>query len=516
MTDTAWVGTSRELAFYGDHRNVGFPGIAGATGPEHDDREPDRAAPALGRTLRLLDVAAVAVANVAIWSAFAGQAPLATRLLLALLASVVTVLAIGGHGLYRARACAVRSVELVGLARASAVGAAAAYAAALVMDTADLVPALVAGCTTFLALAAVRGGFVAWLRRARSEGRYSRSIVVVGGAAEAERIVWLLRRHPELGLRPVGVVGDNDHRGTLDGIPWLGGLDTIVNTLALVGANGVIVAPGDLDVADLNQTVRDLLAAGVHVQLSNGLWGIDHHRLRPLPLAHEPFVYVEPAALRRGQRVCKRALDVVVSAGLLVVSAPVWLVAMAAVRLQDGAPAIFRQVRVGKDGRPFTLFKLRTMVPDAEQQLVDVTSVNQRAGGPLFKAKRDPRRTRVGRILEMTSLDELPQLLNVLRGDMSLVGPRPALPHEVAQFDDELLGRHRVQPGITGLWQVEARDKPDFEIYRRLDLFYVENWSIGLDLAIMFSTVCSVLGRVVPHAEVAEPESVIDLTESVA
>ena len=164
-------------------------------------------------------------------------------------------------------------------------------------------------------------------------------------------------------------------------------------------------------------------------------------------------------------------------------------------------PAIFRQVRVGKDGQPFTLFKLRTMVPDAEQQLVDVTSVNQRAGGPLFKAKRDPRRTRVGRILEMTSLDELPQLLNVLRGDMSLVGPRPALPHEVAQFDDELLGRHRVQPGITGLWQVEARDKPDFEIYRRLDLFYVENWSIGLDLAIMFSTVCSVLGRVVPHAD---------------
>ena len=260
--------------------------------------------------------------------------------------------------------------------------------------------------------------------------------------------------------------------------------------------------------------VRALLDAGVHVQLSNGLWGIDHHRLRPVPLAHEPFVYVEPATLRRGQQVCKRALDVTVSGVLLVLSAPVLLVAMLAVRLQDGGPAIFRQVRVGKDGEPFTLFKLRTMVPDAEQQLVDVTSVNQRAGGPLFKATSDPRRTRVGRILETTSLDELPQLLNVLRGDMSLVGPRPALPHEVAQFDDELLGRHRVQPGITGLWQVEARDKPDFEIYRRLDLFYVENWSIGLDLAIMFSTVCSVLGRVVPHSETRAPaETEIDLTD---
>jgi lipopolysaccharide/colanic/teichoic acid biosynthesis glycosyltransferase len=170
-------------------------------------------------------------------------------------------------------------------------------------------------------------------------------------------------------------------------------------------------------------------------------------------------------------------------------------VAMLAVRLQDGGSAIFRQVRVGKDGKSFTLFKLRTMVPDAEQQLVDVTSVNQRAGGPLFKAKSDPRRTRVGRLLETTSLDEVPQLLNVLRGDMSLVGPRPALPHEVAQFDDELLGRHRVQPGITGLWQVEARDKPDFEIYRRLDLFYVENWSVSLDLAILLSTVQTVASR---------------------
>ena len=203
------------------------------------------------------------------------------------------------------------------------------------------------------------------------------------------------------------------------------------------------------------------------------------------------------------------------SGGLLVARAPVLLAAMLAVKLQDGAAPLFRQVRVGKDGVPFTLFKLRTMVPNAEQQLVDVTSANQRAGGPLFKATQRPAADRVGRILEKTSLDELPQLVNVLRGDMSLVGPRPALPHEVAAFDDELLGRHRVQPGITGLWQVEARDKPDFEIYRRLDLFYVENWSIGLDLAIMLSTVCSVLGRVVPHPEPA-PAPEIDLTESVA
>jgi exopolysaccharide biosynthesis polyprenyl glycosylphosphotransferase len=513
MSDMAWVGTPRDLTSPDESvRSLGA--VTGGGGPDE--------APAAGRTLelgrrlRLLDAGAVAVAALVVWGLAASSIPIVTALALAVVSAVVTVLAIAGHGLYRARACAVRSVELVGLARAAVLGGAAAFLVGRTVDESAFWISLVGAGVMFLALAAGRGGFVAWLRRARTQGRYSRSVVVVGASVEAGRLVWLLRRHPELGLRPVGVVGEDAEYGTLEGVPWLGGIDTIVATLALVGANGVVIASGDLDADDLNTTVRALLDAGVHVQLSSGLWGIDQHRLRPVPLAHEPFVYVEPASLRRGQQACKRALDVTAAALLLVVSAPVLLVAMLAVRLQDGGSAIFRQVRVGKDGTPFTLFKLRTMVPDAEQQLVDVTSVNQRAGGPLFKSASDPRRTRVGRLLETTSLDEVPQLLNVLRGDMSLVGPRPALPHEVAQFDDELLGRHRVQPGITGLWQVEARDKPDFEIYRRLDLFYVENWSIGLDLAIMFSTVCSVLGRVVPHPEPAPAVTEIDLTESVA
>lgn len=515
MTDMAWVGTPRDLA-YGDESVRGLDAVVGHGTPETDPAPPPGRVPELGRRLRMLDLVAVTAAVLLAWTFDGDGVAVPARILLGSVTVVSTLVAIAAHGLYRARACAVRSVELVGLARATVIGALVTVVAGRCIGLTVVATALGATVVTFLALAAVRGGFVAWLRRARTQGRYSRSIVVVGAAEEAERLVWLLRRHPELGLRPVGVVGEDAEHGTLDGVPRLGGIDTIVATLALVGANGVVIAPGDLDAGDLNATVRSLLAAGIHVQLSNGLWGIDHHRLRPVPLAHEPFVYVEPASLRRGQQVCKRVLDVTVSAGLLVLSAPVLLAAMLAVRLQDGGAAIFRQVRVGKDGETFTLFKLRTMVPNAEQQLVDVTSVNQRAGGPLFKATSDPRRTRVGRLLEKTSLDELPQLLNVLRGDMSLVGPRPALPHEVEQFDEELLGRHRVQPGITGLWQVEARDKPDFEIYRRLDLFYVENWSIGLDLAIMFSTVCSVLGRVVPHPEPAPAATEIDLTQSVA
>ena len=183
----------------------------------------------------------------------------------------------------------------------------------------------------------------------------------------------------------------------------------------------------------------------------------------------------------------------------LLLAGPFLVLAAIAVRLQDRGPAIFRQERIGRDGRPFTLFKLRTMIPDADSQLVDLTSVNERTGGPLLKFADDPRRTRVGRVLERTSLDEVPQLVNVLRGDMSIVGPRPALPHEVEAFDPEFHARHAVRPGITGLWQAEAREKPDFDVYRRLDLFYVENWSLGLDLAICLETVAAVTRRVLPR-----------------
>ena len=167
-----------------------------------------------------------------------------------------------------------------------------------------------------------------------------------------------------------------------------------------------------------------------------------------------------------------------------------------AIKLDDGGPIFYRQERIGRDGRPFEVVKLRTMIPDASAQLAGLIELNERKG-PLFKLSYDPRVTRVGRILRATSIDELPQFFNVLRGEMSLVGPRPALPAEVAQFDVELLERASVSPGITGLWQVEARDSPSFDAYRRLDLFYVDNWSITMDLSILTATFGVVIGRAI-------------------
>ena len=348
----------------------------------------------------------------------------------------------------------------------------------------------------FVMLAASRGAYAAWLRHSRASGRFCRQVIIVGTDDEGSELCELMQQHPETGYRVVGVVGRRQPTPTSPSfVPWLGDLDEIVGAVERTGVNAVFIATGDIGSRDLNTVARELVDRGVHVHVSSGLRGVDHRRLRNLPLAHEPFYYLEPACLSRWQRSCKRALDITVAGGAGIVLSPILVAAGIAVKLGDRGPVLFRQTRIGRDGRPFTVLKLRTMVPDAETQLVDLMRLNQRAGGPLFKAAKDPRRTRVGRVLERTSLDELPQLWNVLRGDMSLVGPRPALPREVENFDPVFLDRHRVLPGITGLWQVEGRDNPAFEVYRRLDLFYVENWSVGLDLAIMLRTVATVLGR---------------------
>jgi lipopolysaccharide/colanic/teichoic acid biosynthesis glycosyltransferase len=192
--------------------------------------------------------------------------------------------------------------------------------------------------------------------------------------------------------------------------------------------------------------------------------------------------------------VAKRVLDFVGAALGVVIIAPILLLVCVAIKLEDKGPALYRQIRIGLDGRPFVVFKLRSMVLDADKDVGHAVT-NDRTDGPLFKSANDPRITRVGAVIRALSIDELPQLLNVLTGSMSLVGPRPALASEVDQFDPELLRRHCVKPGMTGLWQVEARDNPSFHTYRRLDLFYVDNWSIGLDLVILLTTVPMLLAH---------------------
>lgn len=401
----------------------------------------------------------------------------------------------GALGLYRARVCSLRSIEHTRLAKAALLIAVVGVATNAVLHGGVRNTEIALGAGLTLALSVVtRGAYRNWLSGRRRDGDYLRPILLVGSGDESVQIRDLLECHPELGYRPVGVVGDPDEAHAHDQ-RWCGDLDDAVHALEITGAGGAIVCATALDPPALNRVVHELLAAHAHVQLSSGLRGVDVQRLRPLPLAREPLFYVEPVSLARWQLVLKRALDLTIASLILLVTLPVLLVAAAATKLQDRGPVLFRQTRVGRNGERFELYKLRTMRVGAEAELPDLRKLNVR-DGPLLKIAHDPRVSRVGRFLRATSIDELPQVWNVINGSMSLVGPRPALPDEVAKFDEELRAREAVRPGITGLWQVEGRDNPSFSAYRRFDLFYIENWSIGLDIMILATTAEALLARV--------------------
>ncbi len=316
---------------------------------------------------------------------------------------------------------------------------------------------------------------------------------------DVARLDQLFRSTPSLGYDLVAAVGPCDQGDT--NIPWFGDVADAAAVVRLVDATGVMVCPAAFGGVELRAALRTLQADGVHVHVASGLEDVDHRRLRAVGLGGQPFLYLDPPSLTRSQLCAKRVLDVVLASVLLLVALPVLVVAAAAVKLGDGGPIMFRQERVGRDGRRFKVHKLRTMEVDAEARLGELVDQNERSG-PLFKIAQDPRVTRVGRFLRTSSIDELPQLLDVLRGSMSLVGPRPALPREVELFDEELLDRLRCTPGVTGLWQVEARDEAEFETYRHLDLFYVENWSLLLDLTILARTIPAVVGRGLERAAV--------------
>jgi exopolysaccharide biosynthesis polyprenyl glycosylphosphotransferase len=321
---------------------------------------------------------------------------------------------------------------------------------------------------------------------------------VVGQGEEAERVIDLLAHHADLGYRVCGLVGD-PYTAAKHDLPWMGAPEEALETIAASGATGVVLVTSGLPATEVNRLTQELVERGLHVQVSAGLWRVGHSRLNVAPLAHEPFYSLKAPGLSRSQLRLKRGIDLAVALPVLVLSAPIMLLVAAAVKLSDRGPALFRQARIGRDGEVFTLLKFRTMALDAESRLGELQAQNQR-DGPLFKLDKDPRVTRVGGFLRATSLDELPQLFNVLGGSMSMVGPRPALPLEVATFDDDLLGRHRLPPGITGLWQLEARDNPSFYAYRHLDLFYVENWTWALDLMVLAGTVPNLLARSVRAA----------------
>jgi len=332
-----------------------------------------------------------------------------------------------------------------------------------------------------------------WLRRRlhrlRANGACMRKVVVVGHQDVVSELAAVLRRETYHGLSIVAacVVG-SDHPAVIDGIPIVGGLDNVIDVVRRFQADTVaVMACREMMGARLRDLAWALEKAGTDICVAPALLDVAGPRTTIRPIAGLPLLHMEHPEFTGVKRLVKAAFDRTFAFTALMVLVPVLGVIALAIAFGDRGPVLFRQTRIGKDGTPFTLVKFRTMVVDAEQRKAELRALSD-GDGVLFKMRRDPRVTRVGAWLRRYSLDELPQLLNVLAGDMSLVGPRPALPDETTQYGDYVRRRLAVRPGITGLWQVNGRSNLPWGEAVRLDVRYVENWSLFLDLQILWKT----------------------------
>jgi exopolysaccharide biosynthesis polyprenyl glycosylphosphotransferase len=333
------------------------------------------------------------------------------------------------------------------------------------------------------------------LHRQRKLGGCMRRVVVVGHPDVIADLAAMLRQDTHHGLSVVAACAVGPDQPTeIDGIPVIGGLGNVVGAVEKFGADTVaVLACPEMIGARLRDLAWALEKNGTDLCVAPALLDVAGPRTTIRPAAGLPLLHVDHPEFTGARRLIKEAFDRALAGISLLLLAPLLVTIATAIRLDDGGPALFRQSRVGKDGRTFTVFKFRTMVVDAEARRAQLAALNE-TGGVLFKMRKDPRVTRVGQWLRRWSLDELPQLINVLRGDMSLVGPRPPLPDEVARYVDHVRRRLAVKPGITGLWQVSGRSNLSWDESVRLDLRYVENWSLMLDLQILWKTLSAVMG----------------------
>ncbi|MFN2590898.1 MAG: sugar transferase [Actinomycetota bacterium] len=330
--------------------------------------------------------------------------------------------------------------------------------------------------------------FIAWMRR---QGHLTFRTLVVGTNDEAQRLARMMARGA-FGYRTIGLVRTTFGPADTDGFTVWGDLQGIEEAIAESEAECVFVATSAVTPEELAKVTKVAREGRAEVRLSSMISDIMSTRLVVQPVGNVVTLSLKPARLTGLQPVTKRVLDITLATTALMITLPVTALVAIALKLTSRGPILYRQQRVGQHGKAFWMLKFRTMVHGAEAMLDSLRERNE-ATGPLFKLRDDPRITLIGRLLRRFSLDELPQFWNVLKGDMSVVGPRPPLPAEVALYEDWHLGRLEVRPGITGLWQVRGRSQLPFDDYVRLDLYYIENWSLAFDLYILIKTVPAVL-----------------------
>jgi exopolysaccharide biosynthesis polyprenyl glycosylphosphotransferase len=333
----------------------------------------------------------------------------------------------------------------------------------------------------------------------RQKGGSMSRLLLLGGPSAVAHLASSLKRAKGAGYLPVAAYTPGVHDGPAvepeSGLPILGykpDAASILIAIEACKADSVAVSAGvQLHPQTLRHLGWELAARSVGLIMAPALTDIAGPRIHTQQVAGLPLIHVTTPALEGGQGVAKRLFDVIVSGLMIVVASPLMAIVAIMVKLDSNGPVFFKQERVGIEGTHFGMLKFRSMVLDAEQQLTELSHHNE-GNGVLFKIRNDPRVTRIGGVLRKSSLDELPQLFNVLAGSMSLVGPRPPLPTEVEGYEHDVRRRLLVKPGLTGLWQVSGRSNLSWQDSVRLDLYYVENWSLAGDLIILLRTVRAV------------------------
>lgn len=325
----------------------------------------------------------------------------------------------------------------------------------------------------------------------RRHGIGLRRVLVVGAGSQGLLVMQNIVAQPHLGYKVVGFL-DDARQEDIGRFPALGSTDQVREVCGLHAVDEVIIALP----SNFHEKIMDILDCceqeRVAFSIVPDFYEISLRQVDITPLSGIPMIAVRRGSIRGWNLLVKRAIDVASSLLVLVGLSPLLALVALAIKLDSEGPVLITQMRVGRGGRPFKFYKFRSMRQNADQEVQTLMDQNE-AQGPIFKMRNDPRCTRVGRVLRRTSLDEVPQFYNVLIGDMSLVGPRPPFPHEVEKYEDWHKRRLEVSPGLTGLWQVSGRSNLTFDEMALLDIWYIENWSLSLDLKLLLRTVPAVL-----------------------
>jgi exopolysaccharide biosynthesis polyprenyl glycosylphosphotransferase len=335
-----------------------------------------------------------------------------------------------------------------------------------------------------------------WLRGQQRTGQYALHALLVGERQNSEHVANTIRLTPGAGLWPVGAL---TRGGSIDeplpgDIPVVGNFKDVAAAIRSTGADAVVITGSNDIGAEQMRKIGWLLAdLDVDLIVAPAMTDVGGPRIHARPLAGLPLIHVEFPALEGIKRVSKRLFDIAGSAFLILLSLPIVIPVTIAIKVTSPGTVFYRQERIGQGGVPFGMLKFRSMVQNADDQLASLLDIQGTSDKPLFKVTNDPRITPVGRFIRKHSLDELPQLFNVLLGQMSLVGPRPQRAEEVALYDEVAHRRLLMKPGMSGLWQISGRSNLSWEDAIRLDLYYVENWSLTVDVLILWRTVKAVV-----------------------